>query len=190
MNRTDIYEKGKITKSSSGDIATNIYFDAFKIEKVRFQNMDYPNKSSIDCYVSFEDLALLATDVISGSLFEDLKAGPKTLSMGGTKSSKKYGGAPESRVMSIDMEENEVFLTMSSGKGNLTDTGLIIPESTVDKKITVTMHVNKFRSMIIYTYDCVRSYLTTMVSSIVDELENDRKKYLESNTTNTTEVSN
>lgn len=182
MNRTDIYEKGKITKSTSTEtIALNIYYDAFSIEKVRFQVIDYVNKDSIESYVDFEDIAILANDIKNGKLLEEIKNVPKTISIGGSKTSKKYDGAPESRVMTFELNENVVIVKMTSGKGILSDTSLILPDGEPSKELSVSIPIDKFRSMIIYTYDCVRGYLPQMISKIVADLNNDRANFLASN---------
>ena len=178
MNRTDKYEKGKISKASTNKVVTNVYFDAFNIEKVRFQNANYADKTSIECYLDFEDVAILATDAASGRLFKELESGQKTITMGGSKSSKRFDGAPESRIMTLGRSGDKVFINMTAGKGRLSDTGLIVPDGTPDKKISVAMSIEKFRSMIIYTYDCVRGYLPHMINSLVRELEEDRANYL------------
>lgn len=179
-NRTDKYEKGKITKAATNKVVTNVYFDSFPIEKVRFQNSNFKDKSSIECYVDFEDVALLATDVASGRLFKELEAGQKTITMGGSKSSKRFDGAPESRVMSLGRVEDKIFVNMTAGRGKIGDTGLIIPDGAPDKKISVCIPIEKFRAMIIYTNQCVMGYLPHMVNSIVSELEADRAAYMTS----------
>ena len=181
MNRTDSFEKAKITKASTNKVVTNVYFDAFGIEKVRFQNANYKEKTSIDCYLDFEEVALLATDAASGRLFKDLETGQKTITMGGSKSSKTYNGAPESRIMSLGRSGDKIFINMTSGKGKLGDTGLIVPDGQPDKKISVGMPIDKFRSMMIYTYDSVRGYLPHLVNKIVRECEEDRKRYSDNN---------
>lgn len=188
MNRTDKYEKGKISKASTNKVVTNVYFDAFSIEKVRFQNANYADKTSIECYLDFEEIAILATDAANGRLFKELENGQKTVSMGGSKSSKRFDGAPESRIMSLGRAGDKIFINMSAGKGRLGDTGLIIPDGAPDKKISVSMSIEKFRSMIIYTYDCVKGYLPKMINNIVNELEEDRKNYLA--TSNKSNLSN
>lgn len=180
MNRNDTYEKGKISKVTDENNVMNIYFDAFSIEKVRFQNACPTNKTSIECYVDFEDVAILAADAANGSLTDKSNMGQIFDYNGGSKSSKRFDGAPESRTMSIRFSNNLVFVEMTAGRGILSETGLILPDGEPDKKIAVVMPLKKFRSMIIYTYDCVKAYLSTMVNNIVNTLENDRKKYLES----------
>ena len=57
MDRTDNFEKYKITKASTNKVVTNVYMDAFGIEKVRFQNVNYKDKNSIDCYLEFEEVS-------------------------------------------------------------------------------------------------------------------------------------
>lgn len=178
MNRTDKYEKGKISKASTNKVITNVYFDAFGIEKVRFQNANYAEKTSIECYVDFEEVAILATDAANGKLMKELESGAKTVTMGGSKSSKRFNGAPESRIMTLGRSGDKIFVNMTAGKGKLNETGLIIPDGAPDKKISVCMPIDKFRSMIIYTYDCVRGYLPHMVNTLVRELEADRENYL------------
>lgn len=181
MNRTDKFEKNKITKASTNKVVTNVYLDSFGIEKVRFQNANYADKTSIDCYLDFEEVALLATDAASGRLIKELEAGQKTVSMGGSKSSKNYGGAPESRIFSLGKSGDKIFINMSRGKGKITDTGAIAPDGAPDLKIGVSMTVDKFRSLMIYTHDCVNAYLAHMVNALVKQSEEDRKNYTENN---------
>lgn len=181
MNRTDKFEKNKITKASTNKVVTNVYLDSFGIEKVRFQNANYADKTSIDCYLDFEEVALLATDAASGRLIKELEAGQKTVSMGGSKSSKNYGGAPESRIFSLGKSGDKIFINMSRGKGKITDTGAIAPDGAPDLKIGVSMTVDKFRSLMIYTHDCVNAYLAHMINALVKQSEEDRKNYTENN---------
>ena len=75
MNRKDSFEKNKITKASTNKVVCNVYLDSFGIEKVRFQNANYSEKTSIDCYLDFEEIALLDADVKSGRLIKQLEAG-------------------------------------------------------------------------------------------------------------------
>ena len=181
MNRTDKFEKNKITKASTNKVVTNVYLDSFGIEKVRFQNANYADKTSIDCYLDFEEVALLATDAASGRLIKELEAGQKTVSMGGSKSSKNYDGAPESRIFSLGKSGDKIFINMSRGKGKITDTGAIAPDGAPDLKIGVSMTVDKFRSLMIYTHDCVNAYLAHMINALVKQSEEDRKNYTENN---------
>ena len=179
MNRNDSFEKIKITKASTNKVVLNVYFDAFGIEKVRFQNANYNDKSSIDCYLGFEDVALIATDAASGRLIKKLEAGEKVQFMTGSKSSKNYDGAPESRILSFGLSTNgkgekTVFVNMSRGKGKLTDTGAIQPDGAPDIKIGVPMSVDKFRSVMIYTYDWIKAYLARFTNNLVKEAEAER----------------
>ena len=167
MNRNDEFEKSKITKVSTNKVACNVYFDAFSIEKVRFQNFNYTDKTSIDCYLDFEDVALLAADAASGRIIKELEAGQKTLSMGGSKSSKNYNGSPESRIISLGRSGDKIFINMSRGKGKLGDKGQIMPDGSPDLKISVPMTIDKFRSMMIYIDNCICGYLPHMVNGIV-----------------------
>ena len=182
MNRTtDKFEKAKITKASTNKVVTNVYFDSFGIEKVRFQNANYADKKSIDCYLDFEEVALLAADAASGRIIKELENGQKTISMGGSKSSKNYDGAPESRIFSLGKSGDKIFINMSRGKGKLTDTGAIAPDGAPDLKIGVSMPIEKFRSLMIYTNNWIQAYLTPFVNKLVKEVEEDRKNYKASN---------
>lgn len=175
MNRNDNFEKSKITKASTDKVGCNVYFDAFGIEKVRFQNASYVDKTSIDCYLDFEEVALLAADAASGRLIKELEAGKKTISIGGTKSSKNFDGNPESRILSLGRSGEKIFINMSRGKGKITKTGAIAPDGAPITKISVSMSIDKFRSMMIYANQCVCGYLPHMVNAIVRQCEEDRK---------------
>lgn len=179
MNRTDTYEKGKISKVTDDNVAMNIYLDAFSIEKVRFQNVNYEDRTSIDCYVDFEEIVGLAADITSGNLRDSFGAG-KIVSMGGSKSSKRFDGKPESRIMEIRVGNNNILINMRAGEGKLNEHELIFPVGKSDKNITVIMPVEKFRNVILYTYDCMRAYLPTLVNKLVDELEASRASYIAS----------
>ncbi len=174
INRKDNFEKSKITKASTNKVVTNVYYDAFGIEKVRFQNANYADKTSIDCYLDFEEVALLATDAASGRLIKELDAGQKTVSMGGSKNSKNYDGKPESRILSLGKSGDKIFINMSRGKGKITETGAIAPDGSPDLKIGVSMTIDKFRSLMIFTHDAVNAYLAHMVNAIVRQCEADR----------------
>ena len=143
MNRNDKFEKSKITKASTNKVVTNVYYDAFGIEKVRFQNANYADKTSI--------------------------------SMGGSKSSKNYNGAPESRIFSLGRSGDKIFINMSRGKGKITETGAIAPDGSPDLKIGVGMTIDKFRSLMIFTHDAVNGYLPHMVNAIVRQCEAERQ---------------
>ena len=99
--------------------------------------------------------------------------------MTGSKSSKNYDGAPESRILSFGLSTNgkgekTVFVNMSRGKGKLTDTGAIQPDGAPDIKIGVPMSVDKFRSVMIYTYDWIKAYLAKFTNNLVKEAEAER----------------
>lgn len=176
MNRkSDDFEKLKIAKASTDKVVTNIYFDAFGIEKVRLQNANYQTKESISCYIDFENIALLAADVASGRLIKNLEAGQKTISLGGSKSSDHYNGAPEFRSVILGRSGDTIFINMSRGKGKITSTGAIAPDGKTDLKISVPMSIDKFRSMILYTHDAVNAYLAHMINQLVREYESDRR---------------
>lgn len=179
MNRNDNFEKSKITKASTNKVACNVYYDSFGIEKVRFQNFNYTDKTSIDCYLDFEEVALLAADAASGRLIKELEAGQKTISMGGSKKSKNYDGKPESRIFSLGRSGDKIFVNMSRGKGKITETGAIAPDGAPDLKIGVSMSIDKFRSMMIFTNQAVCGYLPHMVNAIVRQCEEDRKQSTE-----------
>lgn len=181
MDRNDAFEKIKITKVSTNKVACNVYFDAFGIEKVRIQNFRYEDKAYIDYYLDFETLALVANDAATGRLIKELDAGQKTISMGGSKKSENYGGQPESRILSLGKSGDKIFINMSRGKGTIGDKGQIMPDGAPDLKIGVPMTVDKFRSMMIYTYDSVKGYLPHLVNKIVREAEEDRKNYTNNN---------
>lgn len=177
MNRKDSFEKNKITKASTNKVVCNVYLDSFGIEKVRFQNANYSEKTSIDCYLDFEEIALLDADVKSGRLIKQLEAGQKTISMGGSKSSKNYDGKPESRILSLGKSGDKIFINMSRGRGKLSDTGAIMPDGAPDLKISVGMEVDKFRSMIIYTHDCINAYLARFINQLYKEAAAEREEY-------------
>lgn len=176
MNRQNSFEKSKIAKASTNKVVCNIYLDSFGIEKVRFQNANYDTKESINGYLDFEDIALLAQDAASGRLIKQLDEGPINLSIGGSKSSTIYDGAPESRIISLGKSGDKIFFNMSRGKGKLGDNGQIIPDGKPDLKIGVPMEISKFRSMMIYTHDCVNAYLCKMITKLAAEAQEERKK--------------
>ena len=169
MNRTNEFEKAKITKASTNKVVCNLYLDSFGIEKVRIQNANYGEKTSIDCYLDFEEVAVLATDAASGRLIKKLDEGPVNVSMGGSKSSKNYDGKPESRILSLAKSGDKIFINMSRGKGKLTETGAIAPDGAPDLKIGVPVTIDKFRSMLIFAHDCVNAYLAHSVNALVKE---------------------
>ncbi len=185
MDRTDNFEKYKITKASTNKVVTNVYMDSFGIEKVRFQNVNYKDKNSIDCYLEFEEVALLATDAASGRLFKELEtSGKKVITMGGSKHSKipSYNGAPESRILSLgrmakDNGDVTIFINMTRGKGKIGETGLIIPDGDPDLKISVPVSIEKFRSMMIFIHDSVNAYLAHMVNGLVKQCKAEREAY-------------
>lgn len=181
MNRTDTYEKYKITKASTNKVVCNVYLDSFGIEKVRFQNASYEDKTSIECYLDFEEVALLAADAQTGRLIKQLDEKPKTISIGGTKSSKNYDGAPESRIMSLGKSGEKIFINMTRGKGKIGDKGQIMPDGSPDLKISVGMDVDKFRSMFVYTNNCVNAYLAHFITRLYKECAADREKFNNAN---------
>lgn len=181
MDRKNQFEKGKITKGSTNKVVTNVYYDAFPIEKVRIQNANYIDKTSIDYYLDFEDVSLLAADAASGRLIKEIEAGTKKPYMGGSKSSKNYNGAPESRILSFAKSNDTIFINISRGKGKLTETGAIAPDGKPDLKIGVPVSIDKFRSMFIFARDNMIGYFAHMVNKIVKECETDRENYQASN---------
>ena len=177
MSRTENeFEKMKLTKASTNKVACNIYLDSFGIEKVRIQNFEYDSKKCIDCYLDFEELALIANDCMTGKLIKELDAGQKILGMKGSAKSNNYNGAPESRVLSIGKSGDKIFVNMTRGKGKLGDKGQIMPDGQPDLKIGVPMPIDKFRSMMIYSYDCVKAYLAHSVNLTYKEVNEARMK--------------
>ena len=175
MKRTNDFEKRKIYKASTNKVVTNVYMDAFGIEKVRFQNASYEEKTSIDIYLDFAKLTLLAEDVRSGRIFKKLENDKITVTMGGSKSSENYNGQPESRIMSLGRKDDKIFINMTCGLGKLGPTGLIIPDGQPDKKISVGMTIDDFRTMILYTDKCVSAYLSYYIPDLVYQFEEERK---------------
>lgn len=179
------FEKYKICKRSTSKVVCNVYLDAFKLNKVRFQNASYKEKTSVECYLEFETIALLATDAASGRLIrklDELAAEKKQMqvAIGGSKSSKTYNGKPESRIMTFGKTGDTIFVNISRGKGKLGDKGQIMPDGAPDAKIGVSMSVDDFRSMLIFTHDYVNAYLSRHVNILVRDCEADREEYLNS----------
>lgn len=180
MNRNDSFERFKVTKVSTNKVVTNVYMDAFPIEKVRFQNAQYETKTSLDVYLDFSQVALLATDAASGRLVKQLEATPDhklTIQMAGTAKSKNYNGQPESRILSLGMAGDKIFVNMSAGPGKLSSTGAIMPNGAPDRKVSVGMTIDDFRRMMVYTHDCVNAYLASMIPQLVFESEQNRANY-------------
>ena len=178
MSRTDEneFEKMKLTKASTNKVACNVYLDSFGINKVKIQNFEYDSKKSIECYLDFEELALIANDCMTGKLMKELDNGQKVLGMKGSASSKNYDGAPESRVLSIGKSGDKIFINMTRGKGKLGDKGQIMPDGQPDLKIGVPVTIDKFRSMMIYSYDCVKAYLAHSINQTYKEVNEARLK--------------
>ena len=177
MNRNDQFERFKIIKVSTNKVVTNVYMDSFPIEKVRFQNVQYETKLSIDTYLDFSQVALLASDAASGRLFKQIEATNNhqlIIQMAGTKKSKNYDGQPESRILSLGMSGDKIFINMSAGPGKLSQTGAIMPNGTPDRKVSVGMTIDDFRRMMVYTHDCVNAYLSSMIPQLVFESEQNR----------------
>lgn len=171
------FEQSKITHVSTKTSALNLYLDSFGIEKVRLQGALYDknlpaDKRSITAYIEFEELTVLAEDVSSGRLFKKIQesgASGYRLGYKGSKNSKAYGGKPESRYISFGMSGDKVFVNLIRCQGVETQTGGIAPDDKRDKstdlKISVGMSVDKFRSMILYTHDCVNAFLVGYINA-------------------------
>ena len=165
------FELSKITKASTKTAALNFYMDSFGIEKVRVEAALYDTNKpkeerSITAYIEFEELAVLAADATSGRLLKKISEAGKTgyrLGYKGSTSSKTYGGKPESRYISFGMNGNSIFVNLVRCQGVLTSTGGIAPDENRDKskdlKIGVPVSIEKFRSILIYSYDFVQAYL-------------------------------
>lgn len=175
MNRNNDFDKYKIIRMSTAKSVTNVYLDSFPIKKARFSNATYADGKRVDAYVDFADLAILAEDVASGRFFTKLEAENKvTITMGGSKSSKKYNGAPESRIFEINKNSGKagcLFVNIMSGKGKLSQTGMIMPDGAPETKIGVSMSYADFRKMIIYTNNCANAYLASLINMLVRESE-------------------
>lgn len=183
MDQKNDFEKMKLTKASTNKVACNIYLDSFGIDKVRIQNFEYDSKKFIDCYLDFEELALIATDCMTGRLIKELESGQKVLGMKGSKSSPNYNGAPESRVLSLGKSGDKIFINMTRGKGKLGDKGQIMPDGQPDLKIGVPVPVDKFRSMMIYAYDGVKAYLAHSINQTYREVSEAKKQAAANKTT-------
>ena len=177
MKRNNEFNKYKIMNISTNKTVLNVYMDSFEIEKVRFNNANYETKEQINCYLDFPLLARLNSDVNNGRLFKQIQEQSNhqlTISMGGSASSKDYNGEPESRILSIGMLNNNIFVNMSKGKGKLNKTGLIMPDGSPTIKISVSMTIDDFRSLIIYTHDCVNAFLVKHINQLYSELKKDK----------------
>ena len=182
MNREDKFEKAKIFKASTNKVVTNVYMDAFPIEKVRFQNASYEDKKSISCYLDFSTVARIAADATSGRIFkliEEDQYHRYTVSMGGTKNGKD--GKPVSRMMYLGMSGDKLFINMQEGPGKLSSTGAIMPDGQPTLKVSVGMSKDDFREMFIFTHDCVNAYLGPMIHRLVKESEEERKNAANNN---------
>lgn len=175
MNRTDAFEKQKITKAATKTVCCNMYFDSFGIEKLHIQNANFSDKTKIDCYLDFEEVVFIANDAGSGRLIKKLQAGEKIQYMTGSKSSKNYDGKPESRILSFGLSGDKVFINMSRGKGKLGDKGQIMPEGAPDLKIGVPMPIDKFRSMFLYANTWITAYLARYANALIREVDEERK---------------
>ena len=177
MNRNNSFNKFKIYSASTNKVVLDVYLDSFEIEKVRFKNSEYGGeKRTIDCYLDFADIALLADGITNMTLFKELGKGQKTIYRGGSKASKVYNGAPESRIMSLGMVGEKIFVNMTTGKGKLSATGAIMPDGPSDKKVSVGMDVETFKKMILLTHDYVNAYLCSFVNRLVKESSAERAK--------------
>ena len=171
MDQKNDFEKMKLTKASTDKVACNIYMDSFGIGKVKIQIFEYATKKSIESYLNFEELALIATDCMTGRLIKELEAGQKNLGYKGSPSSPNYNGAPESRIISLGKSGEKIFVNMTRGKGQLGPNGTIKPDGAPDLKLSIGIPVDKFRAMMIYAYDCVKAYLVRSINQTVKEID-------------------
>jgi hypothetical protein len=180
MRRDNEFDKTKVMSISTAKTVTNVYFDSFAIEQVRFSNAEYATKKHADAYVDFSDMAILYSDAESGRLFTQLEnAGRLTISLGGSAHSKKFNGAPESRIFEIAKNPTKagyLYVNISSGKGKLSQTGMIMPDGAPETKIGVNMTYKDFRKMVLYTNEFITAYLAGFVNKLVKEAEVEREQ--------------
>lgn len=182
MNENIDFEELKITKASTNKVVCNFYWTSFANKKgisgkLKIQNANYEAHTNIDCFLDFEDVAILAADCATGRIIKDLETNGKKEYMRGTPKSENYNGAPESRILSFQKSANSdtIFVNMSRGKGKLTDTGAILPDGKPDLTIGVPVKVEKFRSMFIYANQVITAYLASVVGAKVRAYEEQKK---------------
>ena len=186
MDRTkNDFDRYKITQAATDKVCTAIYVDAncFEHEKVKIKNCTFGSDyKEITCNLNFEDLAVLAEDCRSGRIFDKVMKADSNgyiISRGGSKKSKNYNGAPESRIITLKMSSNKqnIFLNMSRSKGEIGKNGIIKNVEKPDLVIGVPIPLAKFRSMMIYAYDWVRAYLPVLVVGLYKESAKKAEEY-------------
>lgn len=176
MKRETLFDKQRIIQKSTQKLAFNTYFDSFGIEKVRFNIANYETKEQFDIYLEFSEVLLLAERAISGSLFKELMQGPKNVHLGGKTSSPEYDGAPLSRIMSFSLTGDYVFVTMTKGKGKLSETGAIMPDGQPDKKASFRMTVKDLQEVLVTSKAYVNAYLAHLVNRLLVEVNAEKAK--------------
>lgn len=184
MNRKTEYDKYKLASVSSKNAIVHTYADAFSIEKVRFQIVEYQTGAQQSFYIDFSQMALLATDSASGKLIAEIRKserGNKLIQRAGTSKSPKFDGKPEYRTVSIALKDDTVFLNIQSGIGEIIKNGAIKPTSHIDNKLSVAMTIDAFRTLMIYTNNCVNAYLSSFISNMVIDANKTRQQQYNNN---------
>ena len=104
MRRKTTYDQSKLISVSSKNSVVDLLIDAFPIEQVKLRFATYgQNSQFIDIYMDFSKFLMHAQDVKTGKFFNDLanSPSPKVLARGGSSSSNRPDGKPESRILSV-----------------------------------------------------------------------------------------
>lgn len=185
MDRSNEFNKTKIMEVSTNYSVVNAVVDSFGIEKVklRFTKYDAP-KDSIDIYVDFSTMILYMNDMITGRMLKQIESSPSGLQlvMGGSKSSKRLDGKPESKILSINNGKNKrgetvYYLNAVESEGRLSETGLIIPTAANKLSVSVSMSEQDLRELFIYIGTAIQAYMPTLVNKWLKAAEENRMNY-------------
>lgn len=171
MKEKNIFNVDRLYSASTNKVVLNVHCSSFPIDKVKLRAASYESKENIDFYLDFPTFQTLAADAESGRLFTKLASKQYQLFTGYERE-----GQVISRQLSISYSEPRVFVTIQEGPGRKTETGAILPVkgAEISKRISVPIDVATFRQMMIYTSNCITSYLSAKISRMLSEYDNMR----------------
>lgn len=183
MDRSNKFNKYKIYQASTNKVGLNVYMDSFGIEKVRLQAQLYDkslpkDKRSVSCYMNFEEFGVLKADCDSGRIFKKIQdAGDYgyILSRGGTTKSKVYENGIESRIITLKLKNDKLFMNLSRGQGKKSSTGAIMPDGKPDLVIGVPLDPAVFRALLIESCLNIQAYRSMLIPKLVAEAQAERE---------------
>lgn len=169
------YQEDKTVFSATDNLGStfNLCMNSYGIKKAKL--VFASGENNLSCYVSFEDILLIAQDIKTGKyfkLFGRTKGKPLFEKIGGTHSTTekpvRTDGMPEARVFSVvsGTTQDEIVLCLAVGQGQKTDNGGIQMKQ-IEHQVRVSLTEKQAKSLSCCINKSVFAYLIEAFSEDV-----------------------